>query len=130
MFEHGEQTFLAVDNVLRPGESAASQECALGAHASGPRVDRVLHVGQLPSRHCARTKCSRRADADGRHHLIRCEIQHSSRCDWCCERAQGSVMPAVFAYARPAHFAESHFDFVGDDGGENQVLTAQAFAFA
>ena len=38
-------------------------------------------------------------------------------------------MPTVFAHARPAHFAKTHFNFVGDDGGENQILAAQTFAF-
>jgi hypothetical protein len=39
-------------------------------------------------------------------------------------------MPAVFTDARPAHFAETHLNFVGDDRGENQILTAQTLAFA
>ncbi len=130
MLEDGEETFLAVDDVLGTGKSAASQQRALGAHASCPRIDRVLHVGQFAGRHRARTKRARRADAHGGDHLRRREIQHPTRRDRRRERAQGSVMPAVFADARPAHFAKTHLDFVGDDGGENQILAAQAFAFA
>ena len=38
-------------------------------------------------------------------------------------------MPAVFAHARPPDFAKAHFDFVGDDRGENQIFAAQTFAF-
>ncbi len=57
-------------------------------------------------------------------------FKHAPRRDRRRERAQGGVMPAVFAHARPADFAKTHFDFVGDDRGENQILAAQAFAFA
>ena len=39
------------------------------------------------------------------------------------------MMPAVFAHAWPADFAKPHFDFVGDDRRENQILAAQTFAF-
>ena len=38
-------------------------------------------------------------------------------------------MPAVFAHARSPDFAETHFNFVSDNGGENQILAAQTFAF-
>src|SRR5207237_6174925 len=49
--------------------------------------------------------------------------------DWRRERAQRRVMPAVFAHTWPTDFAEAHFNFVGDDGAENQLLAAQTFAF-
>ena len=111
MFEHGKQTFLAIDDVLGTGKSVASQKRALGAHAPRPRIDRVLHVGQLACRHRARTKCSRRADADSGHHLVRREIQHATRRDRRRERAQGGVMPAVFAHARPARLRKDAFQF-------------------
>ena len=87
MMKDGEQTFLAVDNVLGTGKSFASEKRALGAHAPRPWINRVLHVGQLARRDRARTKSSRRADADGGHHLLRCEIQNSTRRDRRCERA-------------------------------------------
>ena len=130
VMEHGEQTFLAIDDVFRTGKSTARKKRALRAHASRPRIDRVFHVGQFAGRDRARTKCSRRADAHRRHHLIRREIQHATRRDRRSERAQCRVMPAVFAHTRPADFAKTHFNFVGDDGGENQILAAQSFAFA
>ena len=128
--KHGEQTFLAIDDVFGTGKSTARKKRALGAHAPGPRIDRVFHVGQLAGRDRARTKCSRRADAHRRYHLIGREIQHATRRDRRRERAQGRVMPAIFAHTWPANFAKTHFDFVGDDGGENQILAAQPFAFA
>ena len=129
MTEDGEQTFLAVDDVLRPGESFAREQRALGAHASGPGIDGVFHVGELAGRDRARAERARRADADRRHHLLQCEIQYAARRDRRGERAQRGVMPAVFAHAGPPDFAQPHFDFVGDDRGENQILAAQTFAF-
>ncbi len=45
------------------------------------------------------------------------------------ERAQGGMMPAVLAHTRPSNFAKAHFDFVGDDGRENQIFAAEPFAF-
>ena len=39
-------------------------------------------------------------------------------------------MPAVLAHAGPADFTEPHLDFVGDDCGQNQILSAQPFALA
>jgi hypothetical protein len=60
-----------------PENPSRASKRALGAHATRPRIDRVLHVGQLARRHRARTKCSRRADADRRHHLIAREIEHA-----------------------------------------------------
>ena len=57
-------------------------------------------------------------------------FEHAARRDRRSERAQGGMMPAVFAHARPSDFAKAHFDFVGDDGGENQIFAAQSFAFA
>ena len=38
-------------------------------------------------------------------------------------------MPAVFAHTRTSDFAQTYFDFVSDDGGENQILAAQTLAF-
>ena len=29
------------------------------------------------------------------------------------------MMPAIFAHARPTDFAKTHFNFVGDNGGQN-----------
>ena len=130
MMEHGKESFLAIDDVLGTGKSVAREKRALRAHASRPRIDRVLHVGQLARRDRAGTKCARRADADGRNHLLRREIQHATGRDRRRERAQCRMMPAVFAHARPADFAKPHLDFVGDDGGENQILAAESFAFA
>ncbi len=130
MIEHGEETFLAVDDVFRSGKSVAREQRAFRAHSSGPRIDRVLHVRQLSGRYRARTKCARRANADRRNHLIDSEIQNATCRDRRRERAQRRVMPAVFAHAGPSDFAKSHFDFVGDDRGENQILAAQSFAFA
>ena len=119
MTEHGEQTFFAIDDVLGSRETFTGKQCALRAHASGPRINRVLHVGQFARGHCARTKCARRADADGRHHLFWREIQHATSCDRRCERAERRVMPAVFAHAGPADFAKPHFNFVRDDSRKN-----------
>ena len=62
--EHREQTFFPIDHVFRSGESFAREQRALGAHAAGPRIDRVLHVGQLARCDRARTKRPRGADAD------------------------------------------------------------------
>ena len=45
------------------------------------------------------------------------------------ERAQSGMMPSVLAHARPSDFAKAHFDFVGDDGRENQIFAAEPFAF-
>ena len=88
MIEHGEQTFLAIDDVLGTGKSFARKQRAFGAHAPRPRIDRVFHVGQFAGRDRARAKCSRRADADRRHHLVRREIQYATRRDRRRERAQ------------------------------------------
>ena len=38
-------------------------------------------------------------------------------------------MPAVFAHTRSADLAKAHFNFVGDDGGKDQILAAQTLAF-
>src|ERR1700686_3202047 len=112
MMEDREKPFLAVDDVLGSGKSAASKQRALGAHSPCPWINRVLHVGQLAGRHSARTKCARRTDADGGHHLIGSEIQKSARCDRSREGAQGGVMPTVFARPWPPDFAKTHFNFV------------------
>ena len=129
MFEHGKEPFLAVDDMFGPGKSAASKQRALGSHASRPRIDRVLHVSQLARGNRARTKCARRADAHGRYHLLPRKIQHATRRDRRRERAQSGVMPAVFTHTRPSHFAKTHFNFVSDDRGENQIFATEAFAF-
>src|SRR5947209_13725114 len=68
--EHGEQTFFPIDHVFRTGESFAREQRAFGAHATSPRIDRVLHVRQFARSHRARRKTSRRTDADGRHYLF------------------------------------------------------------
>src|SRR5437762_12043687 len=52
MMKHREQTFLAINDVLGTGKSLSCKERALGAHATRPRIDCVLHVPQFPS--CAR----------------------------------------------------------------------------
>ena len=39
------------------------------------------------------------------------------------------MMPAVLAHTRLSNFAKAHFDFVGDDGRENQIFAAEPFAF-
>src|SRR5207247_7975510 len=117
--EHGEQTFFTIDDMFRPRKSLACKKHALSAHASRPWIDCVLHVGQLACRDGAGTKRSRRADANGRNHLLRREIEHTTRCDRRGERAQCGVMPAVFAHSRSSHFAKTHFNFVGNNGGEN-----------
>ena len=56
-------------------------------------------------------------------------LSDSSGRDRRSERAQGGVMPSVLAHARPSDFAKAHFDFVGDDGRENQIFAAEPFAF-
>ena len=61
--------------------------------------------------------------------MFRGEIEDPSGRDWRSERAQGGMMPAVLAHARPSDFAKAHFDFVGDDSRENQIFAAQSFAF-
>src|SRR5207302_8561137 len=106
MLEHGKESFLAIDDMLGPGESVAGQECAFCPHPSRPWINRVLHVGQLARCHRARAKCSRRTDTDGGHHLLWREIQHPARRDWRRESAQGGMMPPVFAHAWSSHFAE------------------------
>src|SRR6266480_1132409 len=113
--EHRKQTFFPIDHVFRSGESFAREQRALGAHAAGPRIDRVLHVGQLARRDRARTKRPRGADPDRRHHLIGREIEHASRRYRRRERAQRCVMPAVFTNSRPPDFAKPHLNFIGDD---------------
>ena len=120
--EYSEQSFLAVDDVLGPGESFARKERAFGAHAPRPRIDRVLHVGQFARGDRARTKCSRRTDPNRRHHLVRREIEHAAGRDRRSERAQCRVVPTVLAHTRPTHLAKTHFNFVGDDGGEDQIF--------
>jgi hypothetical protein len=117
--KHGEQTFLAIDNVLRPGKSFARKQRALGAHTSSPRIDSVFHVGQLASSNRARTKCSRRANANRRHHFFRREIQGAPRSNRRRECAQCRVVPTVFAHAWSSDFAKAHFNFVGNNRGEN-----------
>src|SRR5438876_10407919 len=130
MMEYSEQSFLSVDDVLGTGKSVARQKRALSAHASSPRIDGVLHVGQFARRDRARTKCARCADADRGNDLCRRQIQHSTRRDRRRERAQGGVMPTIFTHTWSADLAETHFNFVGDDCGENQVLAAEPFALA
>src|SRR6266481_4817358 len=39
------------------------------------------------------------------------------------------MMPAIFAHTRPSDFTKAHFNFVGDDSGENQILAAETLAF-
>src|SRR5437868_13142713 len=39
-------------------------------------------------------------------------------------------MPAILAHTWPADLAKTHFDLVGDDGGENQIPSAEFFALA
>src|SRR6516165_11687241 len=95
MVEYSEQSFLAVNDVLWSGKSGAGEQRAFCAHATGPRIDRVLHVGELSGSHCSRTKRARRANADGRDHLIASEIQDAAGCDRRCERAQRRMMPAI-----------------------------------
>ncbi len=119
MAEHSEQTFLAINHVLGSGESFAREQRALGTHAAGPRIDCVLHVGQLARRYRPRTKRSCGADADCRHHLIAREIYHAPRRYGRRKRAQRRMMPAVFANSRAPDFAKPHLNFVGDDRAEN-----------
>src|SRR5205807_1980126 len=128
MFEHGKETFLAIDDVLGSGESVASEKRALRPHASCPRIHRILHVGQLARCHRSWTKCSRRADADSGDHLLCRQIQHPPGGNWRRECAQGSMMPSVLPHAWLSDFAEPHLDFIGDNSGENQILAAQTFA--
>ena len=64
--EHSVQAFLAVDHVFGAAESARGEHGALDAHASGPGIDGVLHVGELAGGDCARVNMSRCADSDGR----------------------------------------------------------------
>ena len=130
MVKHSEQTFFAIDDVLRTGKSIAGEERTLRAHSPRPWIDRVLHVSQFSRRDRARTKCSRCADADRGHQLRRREIQHPTGRDRRRERTQCGVMPAVFAHAGPAHFAKTHLNFVGNDRCENQILAAETFALA
>ena len=40
------------------------------------------------------------------------------------------MMPSVFTHTRSADFTKPHFDFVGNNGGENQILSTQTFALA
>src|SRR5437773_3859735 len=68
--EHRKQTFFPIDHVFRSRESFAREQRTLSTHATGPRIDRVLYVGQLACCDRARTKRSRRADADRRYHLF------------------------------------------------------------
>ena len=72
--EHGKESLLAIDDVFGSGKSAARQKRAFRAHAAGPRINGVFHVGQFSRRHRARTKCARCADSDRRDHLIDSEI--------------------------------------------------------
>src|SRR6266704_3354889 len=109
MTEHREQTFLPIDDVLGTGKSFARKQRALGTHASSPRIDRVLHVCQLAGCYRTWTKCSRRTDADGGHHLLWREIQDASRSDWRSERAQCGMMPAIFAHTRVPDFVNFFF---------------------
>ena len=127
--EHGKESLLAIDDVFGSRKSAARQKRAFRAHAAGPRINGVFHVGQLAGCDRARTKSSRGTDADGRHDLLGCEIQHATRGDWCRERAQCRVMPAVLAHTWSADFAKAHFNFVGDDRRQNQIFAAEPFAF-
>src|SRR5439155_12683065 len=87
MTEHGKQTFLAIDDMFRPGKSIARQKCALGAHTTCPRIDCVFHVGQLAGGDRTRAKCSRGADADSRYRLFRGEIQYATRRNRCSKSA-------------------------------------------
>src|SRR5262249_36850440 len=118
--EHGEQTFLAIDDVLRPGKSFTRKQRALGAHAPRPRIDSVFHVGQLPCCNSAWTKRARRADANRRDHLLWSEVQNAARRHRRGKRAQGGVVPPIFAHTWPSDFTQTHFNFVGNDRGENQ----------
>src|SRR5262245_49885460 len=60
--EHRKQTFFPIDHVFRTGESFTCEQRALGTHPTGPRINRVLHVGQLARGDGAWTKRARRAD--------------------------------------------------------------------
>jgi hypothetical protein len=51
--EHRKQTFFPIDHVLG-SENPSRASNALGTHAAGPRIDGVLHVGQLACRYRAR----------------------------------------------------------------------------
>src|SRR5438094_452148 len=106
MFEHSKKTFLAINDVLGTGESIAGQECTLSTHSSCPRINCVLHVGQLACRHRPWTKCARRADADSGDHLVWRQIQHPAGGNWRRECAQRSMMPSVLAHAWPSDFAQ------------------------
>ena len=122
VMKDSEEAFLAVDDVFGSGKPVASEKGAFRAHSSGPRIDRVLHVRQFSCRHRAWTKCASGADPDRRNHLIDREIQNAAGRDRRGERTQGGVMPTIFPHARPTDFAKTHFDFVGNDCGENQIL--------
>ena len=50
---------------------------------------------------------------------FRSQIQHATRSDWRGERAQGRVMQP-YSRTPAGHFAKTHFNFVGNDGGENR----------
>ena len=101
------------------GISAARTFCP-GAVTAG----KLTNMDRAPSwstcrRHRARTKRSRGADADRRHHLIAREISHAPRRYGRRKRAQRCVMPPIFANSRAPDFAKPHLNFVGDDRGEN-----------
>src|SRR5438552_18031995 len=112
--EDSEQSFFSVDDVLGTGKSVARQKRALSAHASSPRIDRVLHVGQFARRDRARTKCARCADADRGNDLCRRQIKHSTRSDRRRDRDQGGVMLTIFTLTWSSYLAETHLNFVGD----------------
>src|SRR5438876_6077033 len=38
-------------------------------------------------------------------------------------------MPTVLTHARSPDFTKTHFNLIGNDGGENQIFAAQSFAF-
>src|SRR5262249_57581544 len=58
MAEHCKQTLFPIDHVLGSGESFPREQRAFGTHSTGPRIDRVLHIGQLAGCNTARTTSS------------------------------------------------------------------------
>ena len=130
MIEDSEETFFAIDNVLWSGVSVSSEQRTLCAHATRPRINGVLHVGQFSSSHRTRTESSRCTDAHRCDHLRWIEIEHTTRGDRRCKRAERCVMPTVFANAWQSKFTKSHFDFVCDDRRENKFSPAESVCLA
>src|SRR5690606_37680720 len=105
-------------HVLGAGVAALGEEGGLDAHARGPGVDGVLHVGELAGGDGAGGEGAAGADADRLDHLVGGQAEDASGGDGGGEGGEGGVVPAVLADAGDPELAEAHLDFIRDHGGE------------